>query len=74
MYTAREILDLDVRTLARSHGDCGVCKKPVMGGHADDVREIGDEVVHEDCYFLELSDVVEKHPVGTPRSHRSSAR
>lgn len=53
-----------------SIGDCGVCHKPITDEHPDDVRFIGEEgakqPVHEDCFFDELGNIVEQHPIFNP--------
>lgn len=53
-----------------SIGNCGICHKPMTGVHPDEVRRVGDEPVHDDCYFDELGAGIEQHPIGHPGMHR----
>lgn len=71
MLSLREFMQLDVRKLAPSPSViCVVCTKPVGGGEP---HFIGDDLVHEDCYYEELGKLVEQHPPGNPRHARPIA-
>lgn len=67
MYTLKEFLALDPKSLALPKPDCAICTKPIGGVHSDDLRMIPAGPVHDDCYFHELGNLVETHPPHGPR-------
>ncbi len=50
-----------------SIGDCAICGKSLIFIHPDEVRIYEDKPVHDDCYFEKLGELVEKHPINSPR-------
>lgn len=51
-------------------GRCVICQQPITGIHPDEVRMVRDGPVHDDCYFEEMGNEVEKHPIRSPRVRR----
>ena len=47
-------------------GTCGLCHQPILEGEA--TQPIQDGVAHDLCYFEELGNLVERHPIVSPKS------
>ena len=67
MLTLKEFMALDPKSLVIPKPDCAICKKPISGGHSDEIRMIPAGLVHDDCYWSELGNVVEAYPPHGPR-------
>jgi hypothetical protein len=52
-----------------SVGVCPLCEKPIIDEHPDEVRMFDGKQVHTDCYFQKLGEVIENHPITSPRRH-----
>jgi hypothetical protein len=60
----------DEGTLPQNNPICPVCKKPISGHPKPDPRRyIGDEEVHEDCYWNVFRKTVGQHPITYPGHH-----
>ena len=44
---------------------CSVCGKPIQE-HSDEMYEIRNGLVCQNCYYKELGGFIAKHPIGTP--------
>jgi hypothetical protein len=56
---------------------CGICHDLIDGPHIEGELEYivveGQKVaVHADCYWAEMGDEIEKHPIGRPSPHGCS--
>ena len=71
-YTVKEFLARDMKTPAEQTERCAVCHQPIGGSHDGAPCRADGKTVDEDCYFRALGDFIEQHPIGIPRSHRSS--
>ncbi len=70
-YTVQQFLQLDLKSVS------GVDRQTTCGRCSDELREnqtgyrLGaDGPRCSDCYFDELSDLLEKHPIGLPSVRR----
>lgn len=55
--------------------NCGICNKPIKP--YENIQYIIDsrnkrQLAHEDCYYSEFSQELDKHPIGIPRMHRGA--
>lgn len=54
-----------------SYGDCGLCGHPMFGTSSQHLVVEGKNVpVHEDCYWTNFGDEIDKHPIASPRHRR----
>jgi hypothetical protein len=63
MMSAEEFLAAKIPTPMM--GQCTLCEKSLSADA--ETRVVDGGLAHVDCYFNELSDLVEKHPPGLPR-------
>lgn len=68
--TLEKFLSRKPRKNEGSIGNCGVCHNPITDVHPDVVRRINGKPVHEDCYYEELGEGIEKHPICSPSVRR----
>lgn len=51
---------------------CVICKKSITeaGFQTEEVQKMRDGFAHADCYYEKIGEVIEKHPICSPRVHR----
>ncbi|MDD5192168.1 MAG: hypothetical protein PHH54_06945 [Candidatus Nanoarchaeia archaeon] len=53
--------------------NCDICNKPIKPyENIEYIRDSKDklQLAHEDCYFSDFSEEIDRHPIGHPCMHR----
>jgi hypothetical protein len=63
-YTMEEFFKLKLPCSERI-ADCVSCKKQIR--NEDEYQRVPSGLIHDDCYYDDLSDILEKYPPGLIR-------
>lgn len=63
-YTIAELAKLKLPTVVKV-ADCISCGKDIMD--QDEYQKVPSGLIHDDCYYDDLSDILEKYPPGFVR-------
>ena len=64
--TIQEFRDYYERLKKEPFADCELCKEPIMRG--DSWTSIQDGKIHTGCYYEMIGDMIERHPIVSPRT------
>lgn len=65
LYTIDELRRLHASRVLENPNKCVICKKPfTMADEQEGTQKVQGGEAHQDCYFDELGDFIEKNPIG----------